>query len=240
MNDEVLEKVKTLLALATSNNEHEAASAMAQAQRLMEKHNISEAMLSLKITEEDIKAWDDPLWKGTLNRSQWRNSLAYVLASYNNCVTWTYGPDLRIAGRSSDVQTVRYLFSYCESAIERFSKQYSGNGKGWINNYKLGVVDAIRDKLKEMRQEVRKESIAEFGAEASKAIVRLDSKELATKEWFTKFTTSQNIVPGKTFGKQSTVAAARAAGFKDGQKLDMGSGKAGLTSGSKGLPPRKG
>lgn len=41
VDDKLIERVKKLLALATSSNEHEAAAAMAKAQALMAEHNIS-------------------------------------------------------------------------------------------------------------------------------------------------------------------------------------------------------
>lgn len=55
--DKVLERVRKLLALATSSNEHEAAAAMAKAQALMAEHGLTEAKIRLSdIGHADIKS----------------------------------------------------------------------------------------------------------------------------------------------------------------------------------------
>ena len=53
----ILERIKKLLALATSSNEHEAAAAMAKAQALMAEHGLTEAKIRLSdIGHADIKS----------------------------------------------------------------------------------------------------------------------------------------------------------------------------------------
>ena len=55
--DKILERVKKLLALATSSNEHEAAAAMAKAQAMMAEHGLTEAKIRLSdIGHADIKS----------------------------------------------------------------------------------------------------------------------------------------------------------------------------------------
>ncbi len=237
MNDEILGKIKKLLALSKSDNEHESSQALGLVQKLMEIHNITDAMLSQHSEgdNEDIRSWEDPLHASEgKNRSQWRAQLAMSLAKPNNCEIYTEGPDIKIVGRASDVQTVRYLFSYCEKEIERLSKQYAGNGKGWINNYKIGVVQAIQDKMQESRRVVREEMIGEYGDSAKNAIVKLDNRGLETRRWYENWGKTHLKGP-KTFGQQQYHDDARNAGYKDGKKIDLGNGK-GLGDATRRLP----
>lgn len=237
MSDQIVEKIQKLLKLGTSDNEHEAAQAVAQAQKLMEKHNISQAMLtqlSSEEEEEETRSWEDPLYDsmGT-SRSQWRGYLGQTIAKANNSDVWTSGGKIFIVGRGSDVQTVRYLFAYCEKEIDRLSKRYAGNGKGWINNYKIGCVNAIRDKLKEAKTSAREEMIAE-DSNAKNAIVKLDDKSIQIRKEIDNYFNAHNMGT-RTYGKQSFSEDARKLGYKDGQKINLGTTGKGLGQGHKGL-----
>jgi hypothetical protein len=239
MSDEILKKIQALMGMAKSGTENEAAMAMALVQKLMQKHSITEQMLasgSETLTAEEIKSWEDPLYTGGKNRSQWRGALAYVICKYHNCEGWTSGGNINIIGRASDVQTVRYLFNYCETYISLFSQQYAGNGKGWLNQYKLGVVKAISDKLEQARKEARAELIKEYGDSAKNAIIKVDENALAVKRFYDKFSVSRNLKQS-TFGAQSSDENARNVGYKDGQAIQMGSGNK-IGSGTKGLPSK--
>lgn len=56
-DDKILERVKKLLALSSSSNEHEAGAALAKAQALMEEHNLTEGKLRLsEITHANVKS----------------------------------------------------------------------------------------------------------------------------------------------------------------------------------------
>lgn len=243
MNEQILDKVKKLLALSASDNENESVAAIALANRLMEKHNINEAMLATDINAsgaEAIRAWDEPIFGSEeKSRSQWRSGLAQLLAQSNNCEVWTRGGALFIIGRANDVNTVRYFFKYCEEQIERLSKQYKGKGKSWINNYKLGILFSIKDKLAEGKKKVQQEMVSEYGSRASNAIIKLDEKALETKKWANKYFENLNMKGSKSFGKQSVDYNARNIGYTDGKEnINLGSGQ-GLGGGHRGLPGRR-
>jgi len=174
MQPEILEKVKKLLALGQSENEHEAALAVARAQALMEKHSISEAMLQLDGAEpeEEIQPWADPLFAGKVG--SWRYRLGDVLAEANGVKVYKSGKSLKVIGRASDVQAVRYLFGFCLREIDRIAKaRAAGNGRTWANNFRIGCVDAIREAIKKER-EAQREQMRGAVADAN-ALVKLDS-----------------------------------------------------------------
>lgn len=222
-NEQTLDKIRKLLRLGESNNENESAAAIAAAQKLMDKHNISEMMLNInKPDTEQITDERDPLWKGKHSRSQWRSRLASILANANSCKIYLKVPDIHVVGRPSDISSVRYLFAYCEREIERLSSRYK-NGKSWANNYKMGICDAIESKLKEARTEARNELMLERGSAAGAAIVRIDNRDVEVVRWMQNHL---RLGKGKTFGRNQHDASARAVGQRDGSNINLGASKA--------------
>ena len=81
--DEALQKIKKCLALAASPNEHEAAAALRQAQKLMQQFGMTEADVDLAdISEQQQKAQNVPL-------VNWEASLAQMVAEAFGCHIFT-------------------------------------------------------------------------------------------------------------------------------------------------------
>ena len=77
--DQALAKIKKCLALAKSQNPHEAAAAMRQAQKLMAEHNLDEQDVSLAdIAESTVAAVSQA-------NNLWENSLASIVANAFAC-----------------------------------------------------------------------------------------------------------------------------------------------------------
>jgi hypothetical protein len=160
----ILERVKKLMALAKSDNEHEAALALAQAQRLMTKHSIEQGMLDES----------EPLKEGVVARAArfeiWLTRLYLAVAEANGCVAMTYSMkgqserSLKFVGRKDDIVTGRAMAAYVESEIERLAHPLSWiRDRVWINSYKEGLVDTISMKLKEATMAVAQEMENEGG-----------------------------------------------------------------------------
>lgn len=84
--DTVIEKVRKLLALATSTNVHEAANAAAAAERLMAEHKLAAADVEARTGEahdEDIETAE--VVEDGRRLISWRDQLVGVLASVNGC-----------------------------------------------------------------------------------------------------------------------------------------------------------
>jgi len=173
-HDEALQRVKKLLALSQSDNEHEAALAMGRAQALMERFKIETATLDEPDTpDEPIEVWDDPL--DNESRSTWKGRLGITLSRANGCTTYKSGRSQIITGRASNVQTVRYLYRYCVRSIDSLALANGrGNGRTWINNYRLGCVQAIGDAIRDEREATRSE-MREAVAGDSMALIRVDN-----------------------------------------------------------------
>ena len=78
--DDILEKIRKCMALAKSGSEHEAATALRQASKLMEMHQVSHAeMLAAGVGEAKAKSG------ALVNPSSWENELASRIAHVFGC-----------------------------------------------------------------------------------------------------------------------------------------------------------
>jgi uncharacterized protein DUF2786 len=169
--DNVIDKIRKLLALSKSANPHEAANAAARAAELMFEHKIEAADLEIAghgkrpmeaVTEETLL---DGEW-----RAFWKGTLADGVARSMSCRVYWYGPWMQIIGRKSDVNTVRYLFGFLVLEIERMATEgwtqrsalVAEHGTKWKNAFRWGAVHAIGRRLYE--QSVAREAMAHTGA----------------------------------------------------------------------------
>lgn len=260
-HEEAISKAIRLLKLAQSDNPHEAALAAAKAQEIIDRYKLtglsaeSELPGGAKEPEEPIRNFEDPLdyaksGEGK-NLSRWKVSLASVLAKANQSRIYTSQvydkafatrtPVIRIVGRPSDVETVRYLYQYLVNEVERLTKVHAkGNGKTWANNFRYGVVDEIRDRLEAQRNETAqkmKKEIEAFGApDAQVAIVRVNQGLIKLEKQGEDVQTwmDENLDLKKTYARSRSDFGAREAGRQAGKSIQLGGGK-GLTSGAKRL-----
>lgn len=226
-NEEALDKVRKLLALAGSENENEAALAAARAQAIMDKHQISQASLDV---QEDGGAIGEETLDAT--RATWRGRLAVVVAKANGCKVWKDDGTIQIAGRPGAVNATRYLFDYCAKTIDRLAGNHKGNGRTFLNNYRLGCVDAISTAVREEKERTRAAAYEAAGGTSElivldRALARIADDAIAVDDW----TKSRH-----KFSKASRSARAdhqaRAMGQRDGSSIYPGAGK-GVTAGRK-------
>lgn len=164
MPDEaVLDRVRKLLALATSPNVHEAAAAAARAQRLIEQHRL-EGWLAAEQAEHDDPdpiedARDEPLETARRIR-KWKLVLAGGLADVNGCVVYTLrapdGERLVLVGRSRDRGAVRALWDWLTKRIEWLSATEGGKrSRSWHDAFRIGAAETIVERLRHTGHEVR-------------------------------------------------------------------------------------
>lgn len=195
------EKIRKVLNLARgTTNPHEAAAAFARAQAMMQRHRITEAALHLEegtedpVDAEEIHDRHDPLGQQS-QRVAWKGSVANALSKANGCKfywhrTWNRGGyvvrQLRVVGRESDVETVRYLFTLCVREIERLarnesSRQRRQNGRAdraFMNAYRMGCARAVVEAIEEEERAIRALMRQEAGRN-EKALVTLDAAQAA-------------------------------------------------------------
>lgn len=158
-----LARVRKLLALATSPNPHEAALAAARAQALIEAHRLQAWLDAERQAEEDpdpiVDARDEPLELGRRLR-KWKVVLAATLAEANGCIAYTLerGKEQAIVlvGRGRDRAAVVELWGWLVKRIEWLSATHgAGRDRQWHEAFRIGVVDAIADRLREGNEEAR-------------------------------------------------------------------------------------
>lgn len=172
----VLDKIKKLLALSTSNNVNEAATAAAAAQRLMLEH---------KLTEVDVsESQDGQMFELSMGAagfaSRWKFVLVTAVARAFFCeaIGLRMGArrKVRIVGQRGDVEISSQVFKYLHREIDRLARaevsrvavesQVYGEPvdlRHYLDSFRRGAVVAVIEKLRQGEEE--------FVASDSRALV---------------------------------------------------------------------
>ena len=151
--DAVLTRVEKLLALATSNNVHEAGAAAARAQALIAEHRLASL---LEARAAGAGMGPDPVGDEVVERARrpraWRGVLAQGLAAANGCVAYSVslGPqtELRLAGRAEDRRVVLALFSWLAPRLEWLSASHgAGRERDWHDAFRVGAAEEVTRRL---------------------------------------------------------------------------------------------
>lgn len=162
--ERIIDRVRKLLELANSANEHEAALAASKAAELMSQHEINEAML--RVTGEDDadnahvaeRIVEGNLPDATERRVAWRDRVASAMARSLDCETYYWANNLHAMGRESNVATWKYTCGYLFNEIERLAdKAWLEDGadlaavgqrpRVWKGAFRLGAADTVANKL---------------------------------------------------------------------------------------------
>lgn len=148
--EEILEKVKALLALGDSsrnNSDEEAKMAMLKAQELMAKYDIS---------AEEVEDEDEEKYSHEVCEHKWdyayRVPLAHVLSKNFRCMVYVKGKKIVFMGHSSDAKICKATFEFAYQFIQRrgnsiYNKRYSMGypTKGVFNSYADGFIRGLQE-----------------------------------------------------------------------------------------------
>lgn len=155
--DGALDRVRKLLALATSPNPNEAAAAAARAQALIDAHRLQDWLDAEQTAADDpdpiTDARDAPLHVARRVRT-WKIVLAASLAEVNGCVAYTLqrGDDdaIVLVGRARDREAIQALWDWLVPHIEWLSASHgAGRDRRWHEAFRIGVVEAVVTQLGE-------------------------------------------------------------------------------------------
>lgn len=160
MSDDILKKVKKLLALASSCNEHEAQSASAKAQALMLKHNLNIQMLG-SVNEYINEGAGESESRISRESSLIMSILTrhfFVRCYYDNSfVGWTprgkrkFIKTARLVGTKENVEVAQYVYAFLMSTYKRlwkeFSKTHDNKSASARNSYMVGLTLGIKETL---------------------------------------------------------------------------------------------
>jgi hypothetical protein len=184
--ESILKKVRKLLNLADDKaNINESASAAQMAQQLIEKHRIAMAELDVGEEGEDPVDSFDLIDEDGPKVRVWKVDLANAIGNVNGCATVYRRGSKRsrtkatidLVGTKDNVNTVRYLFFYLSTTIERLCKrQGKGLGRVWAQSFRAGAVSMIGERLFEAKQKAREDLRKKAGESAdSTALVKLET-----------------------------------------------------------------
>lgn len=151
----VLDRVRKLLALATSPNAHEAAVAAARAQQLIDEFRLEGWLNAERAAVEDpdpiVDARQEPLDVARRTRT-WKLILAATLCEANGCVAYVLrrkdDEAIVLVGRARDRVVVTELYSWLVQRIEWLSATHgAGRSRKWHEAFRVGVVDAVGERL---------------------------------------------------------------------------------------------
>lgn len=147
--DTLLSRVKKLLALATSSNVHEAASAASAAQALINRHQLASLLAGHSADPDDpiTSGLEAPLEVAKRFR-RWKLFLATGLAVENAGLAWTtdIGDEthLSFCGHRSDRAAMTAVWSSLVTRIEWLSASHgAGRTRQWHEAFRIGAAEEI-------------------------------------------------------------------------------------------------
>jgi|APSaa5957512535_1039671.scaffolds.fasta_scaffold00685_8 hypothetical protein len=230
----IIEKIKKLLSMANTKhyNEHEAAVAASQAQRLLDKHNLSSADIAV----EEIN--EKPLETNQRTPYPWMQRLAGSVARNFNCTMFLRQDhkklDLIFVGTDLDIEIAQYVFQYLYKTIitmhRKFGKSVSKehhNRQGAIDSYILGITMSLNDELRNFAEANKKKS--ETAVNPTTKMTGLELmivKQNKIENYLSKYKMKQS----KARGGGITDPNAYASGQCAGSKINLRRGVAGSNS----------
>lgn len=167
--EDIKDKVKKLLRLADSSNEHEAKLAMAKAQELLAKHKLS--MSDVELKEMKVEHRNTGIFYSE-RKDKWKSYLIHAIAelycveNYINTAYHSSKHEICIIGMSNDIDVCLEVFNFAAQSIEewfvlfkesngwKYSTQYLNAIK---NTYGKGFAAGVNVTLKEQMEEKQQE-----------------------------------------------------------------------------------
>ncbi len=220
--DKMLNRVKELLALAGSPNEHEAASAMRMAQKFLLKYN-----LDLRELGPARRYTTRYLGKCQGRFQEYEHRLAMILQEHFFVLvvyTWSYEPlkdqrgrILQISGTPENLDIAEYVYHYVRGLLEPLWSEHRarhGTNSGTRLQYWAGLLLGFKKKLDEQSKELSTEQ----------GLVWLGDKQL--KDYY------DYINPQVRSGSSTGVSRGEgfSAGVEDGRSITIHRGVTGSSS----------
>lgn len=187
MSTTIIDRIRKLLELSKSTNEHEAAAAAARAADLMRKHEIDQAVLAASAPGETPpeEIITDGIGKEQGKSTSWRVLIGQGVAAATGCRQWSAGGRMNAMGTQSAVGTWNYLCQYLAREVDRLADEawdgptghlarangsYSVSARSWKNAFRVGAAQVIRTRLIEQARSNAASRRADVTAAAAAAI----------------------------------------------------------------------
>lgn len=225
----LIDKIRKLLALATSPNEAEAMAAMAKAVELANEYQLDIERIRVQSGDNSAVEMENKATHGQLQA--WMKIALGGLCRGNACKLILGGKTYYILGAKTDVAIVEQMWVSVQAQIRHLAERgWESDGKHewpadqrrkWTNCYKEGVAQRVCTRLKEARDAANMQA-----SDSTALVLRRDTRVAEyVKEQFGKLGKSRFI--GSTAS-----ASARDAGYRDGANVRL----AKEVAGRKALP----
>ena len=166
VDHKIKDKLQKLLALAASDNEHEAALAMEKAQALMNEHNLT----THDVAEDGSGAIieNEDVWGLTKSRQRWESTLGSSIAAAFDGRAVVSPTDegwyLTFIASRTDMAFIVDLFGRLRQTVRRMSQVYvdrERSSRPWLsaktlhNSYRRGLVLTIHKRLETLKENTR-------------------------------------------------------------------------------------
>jgi hypothetical protein len=160
-NSRIIDRVRKILALSESDNEHEAAIASVKAREMLAKYNLS--MSDIVFEPESIKATRIEV-KARKNLESWMWELLNIVTKSCDCEYFHHsGGKIFFVGVGADHQVASYMFSYLYRTLLKLSLEYTKSHPDYFfisastqklirKSFILGALETISTRLEESEQ----------------------------------------------------------------------------------------
>lgn len=210
--ENIVLKIKKLLALSKSSNENEAKSSLLMAQKLLMKHKLTMKEIN-EYKETSIKELKTDI---TYKKAKWKGKLAKVIANNYKCYVYSevnYSNQIMFFGREEDTTICKIVLEYAIDSInskvkllQKEAKKNYMSVKGIENDYALGFISGLEKAFEEQKRKYKDEW----------SLVVLKDKEVVEEyenfsKGFKTYPIKYVVENGKHFNE----------GVKDGKNFDI-------------------
>lgn len=159
----IIDRIKKLLSLGKSSNEHEAALASTRARELLTEYNIELSEVILDSKEKEFLEVEES--EIEVKRGRWYSFLAGDVAHLFDCRYFRMSSYRRnpykkspyrivFIGTKVDVEIATYTFTFLRKEVTRFT---DGNcvDKRNKNSYRLGILSRIHERISEEKSRIK-------------------------------------------------------------------------------------
>jgi len=217
----IVDKIKKLLALATSSNENESTAAAEKASLLLAQYNLSLADLGPNHQEEI----DESRVETTSKFVTWKMILLSGIAEANGCNAMrnSYTGSMFLVGTSTNLTVCTHLYEYLSQAIERRANYRKGNGRGlaYLNAFRVGCATRLRQRLLEQKQEMEESGIPGVGDAAATPAIVVRSMFEKNQQAIAKYLETLGGKVKKRTGSQISSEAGFNTGYEVGDQISL-------------------
>lgn len=204
------EKIKRLLALAESPNEHEARSALLKAREFMARHKISEAEL------ENKNLSVERIWTGitfSARRDPWIYDLASVIAANHCCHEFRSREKGRQTGQigflgfSEDAAFCTEIFKYAVECVRLETKKLRKLAVKAADNYGYGFMEGLSAAYEEQKAQDWA-LVLVVPKEVNEACGNLQHRKVKTEVNTAIYTFQKGVEDGRRFHDQKRIREA--------------------------------